>query len=855
MSEKTKKQDLSGEVNRREEKSAKQAREAEERARALEVLRSIADENVNSKREHEKDAAYLSRKKSRREMRAEERRRKKEKAKEPMRPATKVILGLLAAGVAALLLYLGYYLIYIAGYKGYEKYLDSYAYEAGAAYTPIPGSNVPGYDCVAVSDVLELYTRPADANVAVYDKRSGRITYSNPQDADNDTVANGANKNFLKSQFMLSYYNAEVVSGTWNSWVDSVQKGTFQVESIANGVRYVYTIGDAAASFVVPLEYRLEGDHLEVSIPASEIQELGNGYVYRIALLRYMGATSYDDTGYMVVPNGSGSLIRFNNGKTAAAAYSQYIYDIDPLAATYTTPEPLEVNRLPLYGICSQDGDILVSIEESATNCVLTAEVSGVYNDYNYIFPTFVFRTYDDLMNFGNSTTSVLVMEKEKYDSNVRVRYSFPDDTHTGYSGLANYYRERLVDEGVLVANESDRDIPFYYDVIAGVKETGHFLGVQYLHSFPMTTFAQAGYMSDMLYELGMTNQVMNLQGAFNGGYYHKAADHVRIMGMLGGRGGLEKLNEKITAADGSLYLDVAFQKVTMADKYFPHNQVASRYYGSGYTAVFGLVNPTTYRNTSSLGYQENRYSALSPKFLPRYTEGFVRQTQAMDLYGYSLRDLGNYLISDKKRTDLIEREEALDIVTGQMALLEGTGKRIMTSRANAYAFPYSTDIINVPLNHTDYAIVDERIPFYEMILHGYINYSSELLNFENRDDMERMRLLLVETGASPHYVFTWEESSRMKLTALNSYYATTFANWADAAAETYAFVNGALKYVQNEDIVKHEILDENLRCITYSNGVSIVVNYGDTDAEVTDASGNTVTVPALDFALVQPAG
>ena len=94
-----------------------------------------------------------------------------------------------------------------------------------------------------------------------------------------------------------------------------------------------------------------------------------------------------------------------------------------------------------------------------------------------------------------------------------------------------------------------------------------------------------------------------------------------------------------------------------------------------------------------------------------------------------------------------------------------------------------------------------------------------------------------------------------MKLTALNSYYATTFANWADAAAETYAFVNGALKYVQNEDIVKHEILDENLRCITYSNGVSIVVNYGDTDAEVTDASGNTVTVPALDFALEQPAG
>jgi hypothetical protein len=827
---------------RDKEKAKKQLEELDH---SLEVLRAIAAENEKTKAKHDKDEEYLSRKKSRRERRAEEKARKREKRREPLTPVAKAILALLGAVAFCFAVYLIYYFLHIVNYREYEKYLEDFAYEAGSPFVPGSGSNVPGYELVCSNDLLELYTQTSTANVAVYDKRTGKTTYSNPPGADEDTVANGANKNFLKSQFLLYYYNDDVVSGSWNSYKDCVQAGRFEVESIADGVRYIYTIGDATAGFVVPLEYRLKEDYLEVSVPASEIQELGAGYVYRIQLLRYMGATSYDDEGYIVVPNGSGSIIEFNNGKTTAAAYSQYVYDIDPLAATYTNVEPLETARLPIFGLMEEDGGLLVSIEDSASNCVLNAEVSGAFNDYNYAFPTFVLRTVDDLKNFGDSATSVLVMEEEGYQSNIRVRYTFLTGEYGGYSGMANYYRERLVSEGVLVPNENDTDIPFYCDVITGVKETGHVLGVQYLHSFPMTTFDQAGQMADALAAEGITNQVMNLQGWFNGGYYHNATDSVHVMGKLGGKSGLEALNDKLASYDGTLYADVAFQKVTAADKGFPYTQVASRYYGSGYAARFGLVNPTTYRNTASLGYRENIYSALSPKFLPRYVSKFIQKSASIDVDGYSLRDLGNYLVSDKKRTNTIEREEAMDIVTGQLAALEATGHRLMTSQANAYAFAYSTDILSAPLGHTAYDIVDARIPLYEMILHGYINYSSDLLNYENNDDLPGTVLRMIECGASPHYVFTWEESSRMKLTALNTFYATTFTNWKDTAAETYREVNAALKSVQNEAIVKHEILDENVRKVTYNDGTEILINYGSEPATV-----GGLTVPARGYAV-----
>ena len=166
-----------------------------------------------------------------------------------------------------------------------------------------------------------------------------------------------------------------------------------------------------------------------------------------------------------------------------------------------------------------------------------------------------------------------------------------------------------------------------------------------------------------------------------------------------------------------------------------------------------------------------------------------------------------------------------------------------MTSEANAYAFAYSTDIINVPLDHSAYDIVDERIPFYEMIIHGCIDYSSELLNFENRDELQRELLLLIESGAAPHYVFTREESGRMKETALNRLYATTFENWAEPAAESYRFVSGALDGLQDVAITDHEILDQNLRRVSYANGVRILINYGDEEAQ---CEGRTV--PALSY-------
>lgn len=780
--------------------------------------------------------------------------KKEKKIKQPMSLTRKIVYSLLGVAVVAVAAYLLYYLFHYVRYDKYQDYLTDYAYEEGKAYVPVKetASDVPGMELVCENEYLKLYTDTSTAVIAVYDKRDGSVTYSNPPDADNDSIANASNLNYLKSQFILGYYNTDVKAGTYDSYSCSVAKGQYSFEGIENGIRYIYRIGDLknsdgteGISFEIPLEYRLDGDGVTVSVPVKGIREYGGGAVYRIQLLRYMGAADNTEEGYLVVPNGSGSLIRFNNGKLTAANYSQYIYDIDPLASTYTTLENVEGAKLPLYGICRENRSLLVTVEEGATTTLITAGISGVFNDYNYAYPTFVLRNIDNLRNFGNSSSDIYVMEPEAYDIDFRVRYTFLTEENKGYAGLANYYRERLLAEGVLTPNGAAGDIPFYYDVIGGVKETAHFLGVQYLHTFAVTTFEEAGMISDELAAGGISNQVMNLQGWFNGGYYHDTADKIKVTAKLGGRSGLKKLNEKLAANGGVLYADVAFQEVTFADDGFNCSAEGSRYYGAGYVASFGLVNPTTLRNTSGLGYYENKYDLLSPKFLPRYIGKFADKAVKLDLAGISLRDLGNELHSDKKRTESINREEALDIVLGQFEILEGTGKRLMTNAANAYSFAYSTDIINVPVTGNSFAIVDESIPLYEMILHGCVSYSSELLNYVDDEDMTKTVLQLIESGTSPHYVFTQTASSEMKETGLNRFYATTFTVWKEEATDVYRQVNEALKYVNGAMMTNHEILDNGVRKVTYGNGVMIYINY---EKETRTADG--LEIPAAGYRL-----
>ena len=212
---------------------------------------------------------------------------------------------------------------------------------------------------------------------------------------------------------------------------------------------------------------------------------------------------------------------------------------------------------------------------------------------------------------------------------------------------------------------------------------------------------------------------------------------------------------------------------------------------------------------------------------------------------GVALRDLGSDVHSDKKRSNMIDREQALDVVKGQLALLDGTEKNILVDQANDYAWAAAEDITNLPLSDNEYVIVDEDIPLYEMIVHGCIDYCGGVYNLADTADAQRQLLTMIEYGAAPHFLFTWQETSEMKYSGVSRFYTTCFDTWKDKAAEVYGELAGVLSQVTDQRMVGHEILPDGVRKTLYSGGTAIYVNYGDQPADV-----DGLRIPAMGYAV-----
>lgn len=598
-------------------------------------------------------------------------------------------------------------------------------------------------------------------------------------------------------------------------------------------------------TFSIPLEYRLVGDRLEVSIPTGQIVETGSSRLARIDLLNFFGAGGLNEQGYIFVPNGSGSLIYFNNGKKNEK-YNQYVYGIDETQQAFIIPEETEKIRMPVFGIKREDSAVFAEITNGDTLANIQAAVSGSVNGYNCVWPSFTIRGSEKVSMFGAEgiAADVPVLEKNMYKLELKVSYAFLAGSDASYSGMANCYRKSLMDRGVLSAKEESGVIPFYLDIVGGVQRQESFIGIQYMGIFPMTTFDEAAIIADALGEGGVANLRVNYLGWFNRGYYHQVVKKVKVDRALGGKNRLESLNEKLEASGGRLYGDVAIQRVSFyAERNYNWRIENSQYY-SGLAVGLSRTNPATMR-MGSLGYSETAYNVLSPKYVGRYTDSFLKGIAKVKIGGVSLRDMGDMAPSDKRRSNIINRQESKQIIMAQLQKLKDGIGSLMINGGNAYSWAYATDLQNIPSGDSPFIIVDEEIPFYQMVIHGCIDYTGEAINASHVYDRQDTLLRLIEYGMAPHYVMSYEESSEIKYTGMNHLYSTQYQIWLDEAVDMYRQVNEVLKNVEGSAMVEHLILDNGVRKVIYDNGRVIYVNRGDAPAEC-----DGMTIPAKGYAL-----
>jgi len=645
------------------------------------------------------------------------------------------------------------------------------------------------------------------------------------------TKLEGDEKSKVKSRYKLVdslnlYERREIPKSALKQLIQLFEKAGYTEEDLAidNKENGVAGSGSGNAKFTMSLKYTLDGDSLVASVDTTKLEENAPYRIQTISMLENFGAAGPRDEGYMLLPDGSGSLVYLNNGRKLAQPIQVPLYGEDQAIAKQLKQTSYETSRLPVFGIKNGDRAMFSIIEEGDALAKISADISGRQNEYNQINGLFTIVPSDSVKL--SNEEQMIKSPKQRYMGPLQVRYSFLYGDKANYSGMAELYRSYLASRYGMKKIAQEGDTPFYLELTGSVTKQKNFVGVPYEALIPLSDFEGTNKLLDELNKDKINNIQLNYKGWFNDGLRHDIPTGVSLDGVLGSKNDWLALTERLSKNGGQLYPDVAFQRV----------------YGGRFNPSKDSVQQLSRKNTAIYRYDPAMYVkdyerfshyALSPNVLGTVVEDFLDSYAKYNPGAVSLRDLAEDLSSDFRNGEEVTREDAKRIVRDQFKRIQEQANHVMVSGGNEYALPYAKHVLGAPQISNEFQLANESIPFYEMVLHGYVEYAGKPFNLQDDQGLRRNVLKSLETGSNVYYSWVISGAELLKNTKFDDLYSNQYTYWYKDAIEAYREVNGVLKQVKGQTISSHQKLAEGVYRTTFENGKTIYVNYSKESATV----------------------
>ncbi|MBQ6646176.1 MAG: hypothetical protein IJM56_05800, partial [Clostridia bacterium] len=340
---------------------------------------------------------------------------------------------------------------------------------------------------------------------------------------------------------------------------------------------YGYVIEKVNPSIGIKIRYTLDGSDFLVSVPCSEITFTAGNPVTRIDLLPYFMSADTEQEGYIFVPDGCGSIINLNNGKTTALSYDDKVYGQDELMNVETYVAPYEPIHFPVYGIKAGDSATLAIIENGAELAGIFADISGRSDEFNRVYSYFTLRPIEQVSVVGTASGGSPRYPTDVFTDDIVVRYRFLNGEEASYVGMARSYRNYLLDRGMLTLNEIPEDAPFFAEIIGAVRKTEFAAGVPYESRAVATTISQAGEILTALIETGVKEPILLMRGFYEGGVKHESLSSLNLESDAGKASELTRLTETAEAVGARVYAVTNVIKVYSTDNFSKSSQASRR--------------------------------------------------------------------------------------------------------------------------------------------------------------------------------------------------------------------------------------------------------------------------------------
>ena len=688
----------------------------------------------------------------------------------------------------------------------------------------------------AKNDALTLYVNEETCVFAVKNNKSGYIWWSTPYDYESDPIAGNVQKNLMASTVTFRALDVEtntLLNTTTLSKEASVNKKTFYVEDIDNGVKFTYEF--VGQNLSIPVSVVLDGDMVRIRVYTDEINEkledaddIKNYKLVTMNLVQSFGAGRSDEDGYIFVPDGSGAVINFNNGKTSTQVYRSKVYGEDLAVSKITMPNKTEQTYLPVLGIVKNVGGkneaVLGVVTEGDAYAYVNASVNGqATTSINSAWFSFEFRA-TDTYTMGTRTPLTVFQSGDVRIDDIEVCYHIMSDNELGLADLAETYRNYLMNEKNLHNQSMEDSNALYVTTVGGTVKKQSVLGFPVDMQTVATSYKQAQEILEKLTALGV-DEIKLVYNNFNDtGVRGRISTGVDYSNKLGGKNDFADLQAYCGNRNYDLYPSVDFMEFNES--------------GNGYSFTLNsakrITNAYATQTDFELAYGtpdtevKPHWTILSPYYWPDIFTKLVNSFSAEGINTISLNQATKTLYSDFGRRNAdgkehILRTDAIKLLTDGYQKLNDAGISIIAQECNAYALPYVSAITNIPLYSSNYDLFDYDVPFYQMVIHGVIPYSSKAINASSNAD--ELLLLSLMTGSGVHYDMMYASPNDFTDCEFDSLFYTNYEGWLERAAEEYKLFNGTISSLSDKTITKYERTSEKTSSVTYSDGTVISID------------------------------
>ncbi len=612
--------------------------------------------------------------------------------------------------------------------------------------------------------------------------------------------------------------------------------------------------------FRMALEYSIDEDgNLDVRLPANGIRFDETVYsLTNIQILPYFGAGLTKNDGEILIPDGSGAVIRPAEFGTKAITLTNMIYGQD-YAYQKVSGAHQERMHLPVYGVAhntltpveSTVEEVVVTevvnpdtgatemVEETVTKTVvenvessvgflaiinegdslasITAENGGNLHNYFTAYTSFSPRPKDtynlsESIDIGGNAIHTVVSDR-KYTDSYRIKYVMLNNSEVAeengvedyyepdYVGMAKAYRDYLEKAGIIERiDDAKDDLPLFIESFGSIETTKRVASIPVTVMTELTTFDDVKTMTERLAEEGITNVSFRLTGFANGGMVSTAPYKLKFEKVLGGNKGFEDLVAYANEKGVTIYPDFDFSYLKASgwlDGISNDDLVKSM--DNRYTSK-------RYYDSTMQEFVKTTNMVISPKSYSRLYEELFENFAKLSPNGISVSTLGSDLSSDFNEDDPYNREDAKELVTKTLASIAEDNTNVLSDSANAYSLKYVDSYLNVPLDSSNYLSTSDSVPFMGMVLHGYKTFTGTAVNMAG--DTAYQVLKAIENGSAVYFNLSYRNTNLLKESEeLNKYYSVGFDIWFEDLAETYKTLNEALADCQTALIEEHEFI------------------------------------------------